>query len=197
MLFICFFLFSDSSRNFLELVFEDHQASQRLKVSDLPSNEHITKLIYLLVFFLPLKGLSHKREFQIILINHCRRFHQTWFHSLTFVWVQTSPKGRETLGVLAGKCLCTMVISINNKLLLALHTVSSTAWGSYRHFFKFPSWLKIKVYYYILHSAPVRKKKKNSLCSNKFEIYKKGTYLFRHVHLPKCSPLQGKHLLMN
>ena len=144
--FALFFLFSDSSQNFLELVFEDHQASQRLKVSDLPCNEHITKLIYLF-FFSPLKGLYHKREFQIILINHCRRFHQTWFHSLTFVWVQTSPKGREPLGVLAYKCLSAMVISVNNKLLLALHTVSSTARGSYRHFFKFPTWLKVKVNY--------------------------------------------------
>lgn len=105
-----------------------------------------------------LKGLYHKREFQIILINHCRRFHQTWFHSLTFVWVQTSPKGRKPLGVLACKCLGTMVISVNNKLLLALHTVSSTARGSYRHFFKFPSWLKVKVNYYVLHSAPAEKK---------------------------------------
>lgn len=63
-LFAFFFLFSDSSRNFLELVFEDHQASQRLKVSDLPCNEHLTNLIYLVCF--PLKGLYHKREFQII-----------------------------------------------------------------------------------------------------------------------------------
>ena len=40
-----------------------------------------------------------------------------------------SPKGREPLGVLACKCLSRMVISVNNKLLLALHTVSSTARG--------------------------------------------------------------------